>query len=91
MKPVFKCEYCTFMGTEEEVKTHEDTCANNYDKKSCFTCQHREYLSLKQIKCNAGKEIPENMIFENCEKYKRKEESNLNTSLGGLFGSFCGF
>ena len=61
------------------------------DKKSCFTCQHREYLSLKQIKCNAGKEIPKNMIFENCEKYKRKEESKLNTSLSSLFGSFCGF
>ena len=54
MKPVFKCEYCTFMGTEEEVKTHEDTCANNYDKKSCFTCQHREYLSPKQVKRNTG-------------------------------------
>ena len=55
MKPVFKCEYCRFMGTEEEVKAHEDTCINNYDKKSCFTCQHREYLSLKQVKGNAGK------------------------------------
>lgn len=90
MKPVFKCEYCRFMGTEEEVKTHEDACVNNYDKKSCFTCQHGKYLSLKQVKCNMGKEIPENMIFENCEKYERKEEPKLNTSLSDLFGSFCG-
>ena len=28
---------------------------------------------------------------ENCEKYKRKEESKLNTLVSGLFGSFCGF
>ena len=91
MKPVFKCEYCTFMGTEEEVKAHEDTCFENYDKKSCYTCKHREYLSPKQIKCNVGKEIPENMIVKNCEKYKRKEESKLNTSLSGLFGSLFGY
>ena len=91
MKPVFKCEYCRFMGTEEEVKAHEDTCTNNYDKKSCLTCQHREYLSPKQVKCNTGKEVPENMIFENCEKYERKEGPKLNTSLNDLFGSFCGF
>ena len=79
------------MGTEEEVKTHEDTCANNYDKKSCFTCQHREYLSLKQIKCNAGQEIPENMIFEACDTFQRQVESMLHTLFSDLFSSFCGF
>ena len=26
MKPVFKCEYCQFMGTEEEVSEHELNC-----------------------------------------------------------------
>lgn len=90
MKPVFKCEYCTFTGTEEEVKAHEDTCFGNYNKKSCYTCKNRKYLSMKQVKCNAGKEVPENMIFENCEKYEREEESKLNTPLDGLFGSFFG-
>ena len=91
MKPVFKCEYCTFIETEEEFKTHEDTCIDNYDKKSCYTCKHREYLSLKQIKCNAGKEIPENTIYKNCDKYECKEESKLNTSLDGLFGLLFGY
>ncbi len=90
MKSVFKCEYCTFIGTEEEVKAHEDTCISNYDKKSCYTCKHREYLSLKQVKCKVGKEIPENMIFENCEKYERKEEPKLDTPLNSLFRSFFG-
>lgn len=47
MKPVFKCKYCTFMGTEEQVRAHEDTCTNNYDKKSCFTCKHKAYASVK--------------------------------------------
>ena len=31
MQPVFKCEYCRFMGTEEEVKKHEAECVDNYD------------------------------------------------------------
>lgn len=92
MKPVFKCEYCTFVGTEEEVKTHEDTCINNYNKKNCFTCKHKEYLSMRQIKCNEGKEVPENKIIENCEKYEQKEKSKLKASLNNnLFGSFFDF
>ena len=90
MKPVFKCEYCTFMGTEEQVRAHEDTCTNNYDKKSCWTCSHREFLNLNQFKCNVGKEVPENMIFENCEKYERKEESKSDTPLNNMLGAFFG-
>lgn len=86
MKQIFKCEYCTFMGTEEEVKAHEETCFNNYDKKSCWTCEHRKILNLKQLKCNIGKEVPENMIYENCEKYERKEGLKLDEDVSNLFG-----
>ena len=25
MKPLYKCDYCSFTGTEEEVKEHENT------------------------------------------------------------------
>ena len=32
MKPVFKCEYCNFIGTEEEVIKHEDDCSSNYNR-----------------------------------------------------------
>ena len=37
MKPVFKCDYCQFMGTEEEVSEHEPKCFDNYDRRSCYT------------------------------------------------------
>lgn len=90
MKPVFKCEYCEFTGTDEQVNAHEATCIYNYNKKSCWTCRNRGFLNLKQLKCNAGKEVPENMIFENCEKYERKEKSESHMPLTDVFGSFFG-
>lgn len=88
MKPVFKCDYCDFMSTEEKVKEHEPTCTENYDRKSCWTCQHRGNKSLKQFSCACGQEIPENKIFEFCPKYERKEKSeyHLTDIFGGLFG-----
>ena len=91
MKPVFKCEYCNFMGTEDKVKEHEVTCIDNYDRKSCFTCKHKSYKSLKQYNCAQGIEVPENKIFEFCPKYERKEsgkQEDLTNLFGGLFGGF---
>ena len=41
MKPVFKCDYCSKMGTEEEIREHEPKCFDNYDRRSCFTCIHK--------------------------------------------------
>lgn len=88
MKPVFKCDYCDFMGTEDKVKEHEPTCTENYDRKSCWTCQHKGYKNLNQFSCACGKEIPENKIFEFCPQYERKEKSEypLVDIFGGLFG-----
>lgn len=90
MKPVFKCDYCSFMGTEEKVKEHEPTCIDNYDRKSCYTCQHKGIKSMKQYSCACGNEIPENKFFEFCPQYKRKEkpEYPLTNLFGGLFGGF---
>ena len=86
MKPVFKCDYCKFMGTEEEVKEHELTCMDNYDRKSCYTCQHRGKLSMVnnfvKYECNKEIDIPEGNIFEFCKSYERKEKSD------SLFGDF---
>lgn len=88
MKPVFKCEYCNFMGTEEEVAAHEDKCYDNYDRKSCMTCKYRKYKNMNQFGCDVGKEIPEGQMFEFCDKYERKEKSNnpMSDLFGGLFG-----
>lgn len=86
MKPVFKCDYCEFMGTEEKVREHEINCMYNYDRKSCHTCVHKRLGSKDRqwfYRCKAGKEIPEGKIFEFCTQYERKEKSD--NLLDGLF------
>lgn len=92
MKPVFKCDYCDKMGTEDEIKKHEPECFDNYDRKSCFTCIHKEIgkfdINMMIYKCKAGKEIPEGKYIEFCPQYERKEKSN--NSFCDLFG-FKGF
>lgn len=89
MKAVFKCDYCSFMDTEEKVKEHEATCLDNYTRRSCTTCKHAGFKSITQYKCACGKEVPENMMFENCDKYERKEKK-YDYDLGNIFGSFFG-
>lgn len=32
MKPVYKCDYCSYMGTARDVKEHEPMCSNRYDQ-----------------------------------------------------------
>jgi hypothetical protein len=88
MKQVFKCDYCNFIGDEEQVKTHEPVCMDNYDRKSCYTCTNRNLKSLTQFGCDCGKEIPEGHIFEFCDKYEQKEKRDyyLSNIFGDLFG-----
>lgn len=40
MKKVFKCDYCNYIGTAEEVTEHEKTCLKNPDVKCCYNCQY---------------------------------------------------
>ena len=86
MKPVFKCDYCSFMGTEEKVAKHEVDCRDNYDRKNCHTCQHKK--GFTKYECEAGKDIPEGKMYEFCDLYERKEkpEDPLVDLFGGLFG-----
>lgn len=92
MKQVFQCDYCKFMGTKDEVKEHELKCIDNYDRKSCFTCKHRDFKSLNQYKCACGREIQEGMIFEFCSQYERKEKPKGDSSkLRDIFGNLFGF
>ena len=76
MKPVFKCDYCDFMGTEDEVKIHERSCVENYDRRSCHTCEYRKFKNHKQYECANGREIPKDQIYEFCGKYKRRLKSD---------------
>ena len=89
MKPVFKCDYCSKMGTEEEIREHEPICTENYDRKSCYTCIHKKIgcvmdknvddivngKSIMTYECRLGKEIPAGKIFEFCPTYERDEKS----------------
>lgn len=40
MKPVFKCEYCNFMGTREVVEEHEKVCIDKPEVKCCQNCKY---------------------------------------------------
>lgn len=89
MKPVFKCDYCKFMGTEKEVAEHEVTCWDNHDRRSCYTCIHMKYKTSLGFSCGKGKDIPDGKIYEFCGDYERKEKStaDLTGIFGGLFGA----
>lgn len=86
MKQIFRCEYCSFTGTAEEIMAHEQRCSDNYNKKSCYTCKHKEYKSIGQYKCSCGIDIPENKIWQYCPSYERKVKS-ANPMLD-FFGGF---
>ena len=96
MKPVFMCDYCSKMGTEEEIREHEPLCTDNYDRKSCYTCVHKKTQCSHNIdknktmwiyKCEAGREIPEGKMFEFCGSYERREQTyKVNDLFGNIFG-----
>lgn len=90
MKPVYKCDYCSFMGTKEETKKHESECRENYDLMSCYTCKHRGKMTMvdKIIKyeCNIGKDIPAGMIIKYCDTYEQKEKGKYDDLISGIFG-----
>lgn len=91
MKPVFKCDYCSKMGTEDEIREHEPVCMNNYNRKSCHTCVHKKISSKNgkySYSCKSGKEIPEGQLFEFCDSYERKEKSD--NPLASLFSDILG-
>ena len=93
MKPVFKCDYCSQMGTEEEIREHEIECINNYDRRSCYTCKYKKIHTSPSIRyeCEKGIDIPEGSICEFCNSYERKEYADLifrNSFNGNPFGGF---
>lgn len=92
MKPLFRCEYCDKIGTEAEIIAHEDSCINNYNKRSCMTCLHAEN-KITRINCKCKKEIPEGKIYEHCGEYvwDQKDHTSrnpipFNNLFGGAFG-----
>lgn len=94
MKPVFKCDYCTFMGTEDEVRIHEENCTENHTKKNCYTCIHKGKISMVEgnikYECKKGKDIPVGHIINYCDMYEQVEKSKYTNDLfsRNLFGGF---
>lgn len=90
MKPVFKCDYCEFMGTEDEVAEHEPKCIDNYDRKSCTTCKYKKtYCSPTfRYECENGVDIPEGKMIEFCSSYERREKTEYSDLFNGFFGEF---
>lgn len=93
MKPIFRCEYCDKLGTEEEIIKHEEDCIHNYSKKSCHTCEYAKRDGLS-YKCANGIDILEGHLFINCSSYQwdKKDHTSrnpwaLNSLFGGAFGS----
>lgn len=85
MKQLFRCEYCTEVGTEEEIRAHEEGCLWNYTKKSCWTCKHAEKV-LSKIRCTADKEISDGTYIEQCSSYEYDGKDHAR-SLKSPFGS----
>ena len=89
MKPVFKCEYCDYINTEDNVLEHENICSNNYTKRSCLSCKYKKFKTLKQLECEKGKELKENSYLENCELYEHKETRDYKENLiTNIFNTF---
>lgn len=40
MSPVYKCDFCNYIGTAEAVEAHEKVCKYNPTVKHCYTCVH---------------------------------------------------
>jgi len=97
MKPLYRCDYCSEIGTEEEIKKHEATCTKNYNLKSCWTCKHyggikswKDINSL-QVSCKLGVEISVNTVPQNCpsyERYKEDDKSPYAKLSRTIFGSY---
>ena len=88
MKQLFRCEYCDEIGTEEEIREHEEGCLWNYDKRSCYTCKHVENLFTKfSCKLDTSK-IPEGKYIEQCVNYEwdEKDYTSKNIFKGSPFG-----
>lgn len=73
MKAVYRCDYCDKMGTEEEIKAHEEVCDHNVNNRGCMTCKRCQSDGIKRLTCTKGKEIPEGKQFLHCDDYEHGE------------------
>ena len=86
MKQLFRCEYCSETGVEEEIRAHEETCLWNYNKRSCFTCKYAEKQVLNVI-CRNGVNLEAGKYMEGCRSYEWDGQNHgTPTAVKSLFG-----
>ena len=73
MQPVFKCDFCSFMGSQQEVQEHTRKCTNNFERKNCLSCVHKSWEGV-DFKCDCGKHIPAGQMIEFCDQYEYKKK-----------------
>jgi hypothetical protein len=87
MKQLFRCEYCTEVGTEEEILKHEETCIWNYTKRTCYTCRHAN-RNIMKFTCCAGRDLEEGKYMEGCSSWDRDDRDHtIKNPFGSIFGS----
>jgi hypothetical protein len=71
-RKAYICEHCNFRRpikkhvylSKDAAESHERTCYYNPLIKSCFTCNHNEYVGKRNV-CS----IDKNYKFKDCVKY----------------------
>lgn len=89
MISLYKCDYCNFIGSEEEVYKHENICEHNPSRLNCSSCQYSSFKTMKQYKCTLRpeREIPENQEFINCPDHSIREYPHtMKDIMGNIFG-----
>ena len=88
MKPVYRCDYCNHMGTEDEVREHEIKCDHNFNNRGCMTCKHCKTDGIKQLKCDFGVEVPEGQQILYCGKHEQgtPEIIGIMSTFMNMFG-----
>jgi hypothetical protein len=88
MKALYKCDYCEYTGTEDEVRKHESECIHNHNKRGCYTCKYKKGYFV--IECTNGKEVPEGKYITYCPSYEVKENEPDKNGLD-IFSDLLGF
>ncbi len=83
MKPIYRCDFCGILDTEDKMREHEAVCNYNPLNKTCYTCKHyyRKGNGWQKCEmCNAGvfnnspltkiSEMDLNIPHKQCEKYE---------------------
>ena len=86
MKQLFRCDYCNEIGTEEEIREHEESCLWNYTKKSCYTCKHAERSGINFL-CKGGEDLELGRYMQGCASW---EYNGQNHAKKNPFGNFLG-